>query len=68
MQAASNRLTSKIYEKYFTCFQGFYYGTCTTGGFEERNQASYERKAGGQLPAGMSIGGDENACTVESPN
>lgn len=67
-QAACNRLTNNIYKKYFTCFQGFYCGTCITGGFEKRNQASCERKAGEQLPAGMSVGGEENAGTVEAPN
>lgn len=50
------------------CFQGVYCAMCITGGFEKRNQASYERKAGEQLPAGMSVGGEENAGTVEAPN
>jgi len=68
MQAACNRVTNNIYEKFFMYFQGFYYSTCITGGFEKRNRASYERKAEEQLPAGVSVGVEENTGTVEAPN
>lgn len=67
MQDACNSF-NKYFRKHFTCFQGFYCGTCITGGFENKNQASYERKAREQLPAGMSIDRQENAGTVEAPN
>lgn len=46
MQPFRNKVTNSIYEKHFTCFQGFYRGTCVTEGFEKRDQTSYERKAG----------------------
>lgn len=68
MQPFCNRLTNGMYEKYFTCFQGLYCGTSITEGFEKRDQASYERKAGKLLNARMSVGGKENAGTVDAPN
>lgn len=61
MPAACNGLTNNIYEKYFTCFQGFYFWYMDNWGLWKNNWASYERKAGEQLPVGMSIGGDKNA-------